>query len=221
MTEQTKNFAKRGSEDYGFKTTLFQSCVVLFILFPFYKIFYKLKVEGKEKIPRDRAILIAANHLSSLDPPLVSAALLKNIAYMAKKELFTVPILGTLVWWLGAFAVNREKLEVSTIKTAKAVLVHKRWSLALFPQGTRVRDGSLGKVNKGFASLGKLSGTDILPVAVIGSDKKARWPFQGNITVKIGDPISHKLEISEIVHIWSTKISEMTGLTYTPEEPTE
>jgi 1-acyl-sn-glycerol-3-phosphate acyltransferase len=212
----SKNFAKREATDYTFFSTFFQRFCIYFFFWPFYTIMYNLKVEGRENIPKDRSILIAANHTSLLDPPGVAAAVStggKTVAYMAKRELFDIPILKTLIWWLGAFSVNREKLAASTIKTAKAALASKYWTMALFPQGGRRRNDKLNKVNKGFITLAKLTKTDILPVGIILKDYKiAKKPFEGNMTIKMGTVISHEKEVDEIMTEWKKQVCEMTGL---------
>ena len=96
--KEKRNFSKRGTEDYNWVTSLFQAFVRTFILYPFFILFYKVKVEGFKNIPQDRPILVAANHLSYLDPPLIAAVMKRNLAYMAKKELFEVPVLSFLIW---------------------------------------------------------------------------------------------------------------------------
>ena len=207
----TKNFAKR--DDYTFFSTFFQKLCVIFLFLPFYKIMYNLKVEGRENVPKDRSILVAANHTSLLDPPAVSAVVGKSVAFMAKQELFDIPVLSRAIWWLGAFAVNREKLTASTIKTAKIVLACKHWTMALFPQGGRRRNDKLNKVNKGFITLAKLTQTDILPVGIILKDYKiAKRPFEGNMIIKMGTTISYKKEVDEIMTEWKAQICAMTGL---------
>lgn len=208
----TKNFAKRDAKDYGFWQTAWHMYIISCWFWTFYKIMYKMKVCGRKNIPKDRSILVAANHMSLLDPPLISAALLKPIGYMAKRELFDIFFVGPMIWSLGAFAVNRDKLEVSTIKTAKVILADKTWTMALFPQGGRRRNGKLNKINKGYITLAKLTKTDILPVGIIGADKTARWPLQGNITVNIGTPISYDKEADEIMEEWKSQICDLAGL---------
>lgn len=174
---------------------------------------YNLKVEGQENVPKDRSILVAANHTSLLDPPAVASVVGKSVAFMAKQELFDIPILSRAIWWLGAFAVNREKLTASTIKTAKIVLANKHWTMALFPQGGRRRNDKLNKVNKGFITLAKLTKTDILPVGIILKDYKiAKKPFEGNLTIKMGTVISYQKEVDEIMAEWKAQICAMTGL---------
>lgn len=211
--KKEKNFTKRTAKDYGWKATFFQlHLVTRFLFLPFYKLMYKLKVNGRDNIPKERAVLVAANHASHLDPPLLTAALFKPIAYMAKSELFEIPVLSRLIWELGAFAVKRGGLAPSTIRTAKAVLSHPRWTMALFPQGGRRRTDKIQTITKGFASLAKTTKTDILPVGIVGNQKIARFPLEGDITVNIGTPISYELPTEEIIVEWARQISELSGL---------
>jgi 1-acyl-sn-glycerol-3-phosphate acyltransferase len=80
----TKNFAKRDPKEYNFLRFIFHRSVVKFIFFPFYKIFYKFEVHGIENLPKNKSFIVAANHLSNLDPPMIAVALRKPIAFMAK-----------------------------------------------------------------------------------------------------------------------------------------
>ena len=82
-----------------------------------FKLVYRLEVHGKENIPKDNNFLIAANHLSTLDPPLICAVMNRGVACMAKIELFKNPFMKWWLDWLGAFAVDREHVSVSTMKT--------------------------------------------------------------------------------------------------------
>ena len=94
--------------------------------------------------------------------------------------------------------MNREKLEVSTIKTAISIKDTK-WTLSLFPQGTRDKTGNIQKVNKGFASIAKATKSDILPVAITKQKTKALWPFSEKITVKIGEIIPYSDNIEDMM----------------------
>ena len=209
----SKKYTKKEAKDYTPFTTVFQIFCIYFLFIPFYKIMYKLKVNGRKNIPKKKPFLVAANHLSLLDPPVITAAILKPIAYMAKKELFEIPVLGPVISALGAFSVNREKLEVSTIKTAKIVLASPAWSMALFPQGGRRRNNKLNKVNKGFITLAKLTKTDILPVGIKLKDQKiAKKPFEGDLTINIGTIIPHTLEMDEIMKEWKKQVCELANL---------
>ena len=110
-----------------------------------FKLVYRLEVYGKENIPNNNEYIIAANHLSTLDPPLVCSIMNRSVAYMAKKELFKNPFMKWWLDWLGAFAVDREHLNVSTIRTVKNIK-KTDWVLGIFPQGTRQEPGVISNI---------------------------------------------------------------------------
>ena len=179
------------------------------------KLIYRLEVQGKENIPKDNAYIVAPNHLSLLDPPMVAAIMNKPVAFMAKQELFINPILRWWLNWLGAFAVDRDNLSVSTIRT---VLTIKKteWVFGIFPQGTRQEPGIISEVTKGFASLAKTTKCGILPVGIIGAHEKKKLPFSGKIVVKIGELIPYSDNIEEMVEKWAKAVEELTGFKYIP-----
>ena len=104
--------------------------------------FYKFEFSGNRKALKNVPCILASNHISYFDPFIVSWAVGRKMAYMAKKELFETKFGRLFLNFLGAFAVNREKLEVSTIKTAIGIK-ETGWVLGLFPQGTRETDGNM------------------------------------------------------------------------------
>ena len=181
-----------------------------------FKLVYRLEVYGKENIPEGNDYIIAPNHLSTLDPPLVCAIMDRGVACMAKKELFDNLFMRWWLNWLGAFAVDRDKLSVSTIKTAKRIK-ETSWVLGLFPQGTRQTDGEIKNVAKGFASLAKSTKCGILPVGIIGTQEAKRVPFSGKIVVKIGKVIPYSDNVDEVVNSWGEAIQGLTGFKYIPE----
>lgn len=181
-----------------------------------FKLVYRLEVEGKENIPADNSFIIAANHLSTLDPPLVCAVMNKGVAYMAKKELFENPFMRWWLDWLGAFAVDREKLGVSTIKTVMTIK-KTGWVLGIFPQGTRQNPGEISNVTKGFASLAKSTKCGILPIGITGTQEAKRIPFSGKIVVKIGKLIPYTDDVNAMVDAWGNSIQELTGFKYNKE----
>ena len=182
-----------------------------------FKLVYRLKVYGKENIPKNSDFIVAANHLSTLDPPLVCAVMDRGVAYMAKKELFENPFMCWWLNWLGAFAVDREKLGVSTIKTVMS-LKKTNWVLGIFPQGTREESGKITHITKGFASLAKSTKCGILPVGITGTQEVKRIPFTGRIVVKIGKLIPYSDDVSGMVQEWGKSIQELTGFDFLPEE---
>lgn len=179
------------------------------------KLVYRMEVHGKENIPKDNNFIVAANHLSTLDPPMICAIMPRGVAYMAKKELFKNPFLRWWLDWLGAFAIDREKLGVSTIKTVKA-LKSTGWVLGIFPQGTRQEPGKISNITKGFASLAKTTKCDILPIGITGTEEVHRWPFTGKIVVNIGKIIPCTNDVNDMVHQWGKSIEELTGFEYLP-----
>lgn len=192
---------------------LFQFIVTHILYMIRFKLVYRLEVEGKENIPDNNEFIVASNHLSTLDPPLVCSVLNRPIAYMAKKELFENPIMRWWLNWLGAFPVDREHLGVSTIKT---VLKIKKtdWALGIFPQGTRQTPGEISNITKGFASLAKTTKCGILPIGIIGTQDAKRIPFSGKIIVKIGKLIPYSDDIDGTVNKWTEAMQELTGFNY-------
>lgn len=186
---------------------LFQYLFIYIVFKPYYKIFFRMKTVGKENIPPNQSVIFASSHSSHHDPPLLSASLRHSIAYMAKKELFEVPFLSQMIKALGAFPVNRQKLEISTLKTAKHILTTKKWNLGIFPQGTRIFDGSLDDVKPGFSHIAKATKAPVIPVFI--DLKKGKYPFYGNVIVKIGKPLPHSDNLDEITWNWKAAIREL------------
>jgi 1-acyl-sn-glycerol-3-phosphate acyltransferase len=213
-----KNYSKREVSEYNGWRELLHYLSIHLILEPYFRIFYKAKITGRENIPRNESFIVAANHMSYLDPVIVSLAVQRPVAYMAKKELFERPILRRVIDCYGAFAVNREKLEISTIKTAKAVISTKKWIMAMFPQGGREKPGKITRVSAGFVHLAKSTKSKILPVAIVGSQEYNPAPFKGNLIVKIGKPIEITDNIEETMSLWCSTIAELSGFEYCQNE---
>ena len=178
-------------------------------------IMYRLEIHGRENLPKNNEYIAAANHLSALDPPLVCSVINKGGAYMAKKELFDNPLLRWWLNWLGAFAVDRDNLSISTIKTAMQIK-KTGWVLGIFPQGTRQNAGEISNVTKGFASLAKKTKCGIVPIGRTGTDKSVKIPFTGKIIVRIGKMIPYSDNVQEMVDKWGYAIQELTGYEYIP-----
>lgn len=177
------------------------------------KLVYRLEVQGLENVPKNNEYIVAPNHLSTLDPPMIASILPRPVAFMAKKELFENPLMRWWLNWLGSFAVDREKLSVSTIKT---VLTIKKtdWVFGIFPQGTRQAPGIISDITKGFASLAKQTKCGILPIGFVGSEEARHRPFSGKIIIKIGELIPYSDNVDEMVEKWITAIQELTGFEY-------
>ena len=142
--------------------------------------FKGMRVIGKENIPPKGPFLVIANHESYLDPVAVGTALPQQIFFMAKKELFDIPIFGFILRKLGAFPVRRNEVDITSLKTALKHLKDGK-VVGVFPEGTRLK--SLGEFHLGAAALAIKAGVPVLPVGLINvrGFKKCR--------VVIGTPI--------------------------------
>lgn len=178
-----------------------------------YKLIYRLEVHGKENIPKNNEYIVCANHLSNLDPTLLCGIMPRRVSFMAKKELFDTPFICWWIDWLGAFAVNREKLGASTIKTAVSIK-KTDWVLGIFPQGTRGEFGVIKNVSKGFASLAKVTKCGILPIGIVGTQENKKIPFTGKIIVRIGELIPYSDDVDEMMREWIASIEKLTGFKY-------
>ena len=172
---------------------------------------YRFRVEGLENFDKKKKYIVASNHLTGLDPFMLSSMLHLTIAFMAKKQLFETFWSSILMDWCGAFAVDRDKVDVSTIKTALS-LKTTNWNLGLFPQGTRCNNGKIENISKGFASIAKKMETDILPVGIVikenyGTKKK-------DFIIKAGKPITYKNSIDNIISDWANSVSKLAELEY-------
>ena len=119
--------------------------------------------------------------------------------------------------WLGAFAVDRDKLSFSTVKTVMSIK-QTGWVLGIFPQGTRQDSGVISDVTKGFATVAKKKKCGKLPIGIVGTDKKAKFPFAGKIVARIGKLIPYRDDIQEMVDEWGYAIQELTGYEYIPNQ---
>lgn len=155
-------------------------------------VLFRLHVEGRENIPQTGAIIVAPNHKSYWDPPVIGVAFnTRIIHYMAKEELFKNPLFGWLIRQFGTFPVKRGAVDRTAIRQAMRELKAGN-PLGIFPEGTRIKREGLGRFHSGMASLALMTGTPVIPVAVIGS--KDLPHKKGPLAVLIGKPIEVKKE---------------------------
>lgn len=151
-----------------------------------------LKVEGQENIPDKGAIIVAPNHKSYWDPPVIGTAVNNRIIhYMAKEELFKNPIFGWVIRQFGTFPVKRGTVDRQAVRQAVRELKSGN-PLGIFPEGTRIKREGLGRFHSGMASLALMTGTPVVPVAVIGTMDLPKK--NGPLAVLIGKPIEVKKE---------------------------
>jgi 1-acyl-sn-glycerol-3-phosphate acyltransferase len=153
----------------------------------FFRTFYRLRPIGLEKLPAVGPVIVCCNHRNNMDPPIVGIELSRRVSFMAKAELFRIPVLGPVIRGLGAFPVNRGGMSKESIKTALSLLKEGK-VIAIFPEGTRQE--KLGAGKKGAAMLAMRSGAWVFPAAIIGS-----YQLFKPLKVVYGEP--YRIEPSE------------------------
>lgn len=157
----------------------------------------RVRVEGAvDEIPRSGPVIIAANHSSNLDVPVLGSSLMPRIGrrfqWLGKRELFDWPVVGWVARNGGVHAIDRGAADVEAFRLAAQIL-DEGHALFVFPEGTRSHDGRLGPARDGVAVLALRTGSPIVPVGVSGSYE--RWPRGqklphpgGRVTVRVGSP---------------------------------
>lgn len=131
----------------------------------FMKMLFRLRVEGVGHVPAEGPVILCSNHLSNLDPMTVACMLDRKVRFVAKAELFRIPLLNTVITALGAIPVKRGSVSRETIRATLEVL-RAGEVICIFPQGTRSEDVGEGK--KGAASFALKTGAAVIPVAISG-----------------------------------------------------
>lgn len=165
-------------------------------------IYNRLQVSGREHIPNG-AVIIAPNHNSHLDPPVVAAAAYRRtIAYLGKDRLFRVPIFNTFIWRLGCIPVHQNGPDHLAVKLSVEML-HRGFALGLFPEGHRSSDGELHPLLKGVALISKLSGAPVVPTAIWGTHRAlppgSFFYLPAKIRIVFGQPVSFEKFANEFV----------------------
>lgn len=147
------------------------------LLSGFFRLLYRVHVTGEENIPESGGVVIAANHTSAADPIILGVVARRQISFIAKAELFRIPIIGPLLRALGAFPVNRNEGDVAALKKSLSVL-SEGGVLCVFPQGTRcpgvpVKD-TVDSVKSGVGLMAMRSGACVVPVAIRTKSHRVR-----------------------------------------------
>ncbi|MCA9730098.1 MAG: 1-acyl-sn-glycerol-3-phosphate acyltransferase [Candidatus Eisenbacteria bacterium] len=147
-----------------------------------------LRVDGLEKLPRDGAAVVASNHRSLLDPPLLGSVLPRESGFVAKRELFSVPGLSTLIRSLNAIPIERGRLSMEKMDELAEFLDGGKL-LLYFPEGTRSRSGELGRAKAGIGVLLTKRAVPVVPAFVQGTESPVRNLFRrGRLRIVFGDP---------------------------------
>ncbi len=151
---------------------------------PFFLIF-RIKYENTENMPKCGSVIIAGNHQTWFDPILIAIKVRYISSYMAKAELFNHPILGLAIRMVHGFPTRRSSNDVSSLSRAEA-FIRKGYNLTIFPEGTRSKDGKIGKAKSGVALIASRCGVPVYPV---GISFKRPLRFRSTITLKFGKPL--------------------------------
>ena len=151
----------------------------------------QLRVEGLEHIPASGAAILAPNHISSADIPLVAYPIKRHVHFMAKDELFHIPLLRTYIRWLGAFPVRRGESDRDALRTAERLLGEGN-VVAIFPEGHRSENRALIEAHAGVAMIAMRASVPIIPVAVWGTEHILKsWNYlwrAPTVHIRYGEP---------------------------------
>ncbi len=157
-----------------------------------FKLYFGWRVYNPERVPSEGPVILASNHASFLDPPLVGAGLKRGINYLARENLFRFPVMG---WVLRNWQVVPVDREGGGARGLKAILdrLLDGGAIILFPEGTRTRDGKLQSARSGIGLTVIKSDAPLVPVRVFGTfeayGRHMRFPRPRRVMVKYGQPM--------------------------------
>lgn len=173
--------------------------VARFVLLNLCRVILGLRVEGAENVPRTGGLLLLSNHLHNADPVLICIATPRPVHFMAKRELMSVPVIGRVIRFAGAFAVDRGRADRVAIRRAMATL-DQGIAVGVFPEGTRSPSQQIERVLAGAGLIALKGGSPVVPLAITGSE---HLPFNGSksgrrglgavrrgVTIRFGEPFT-------------------------------
>ena len=132
-----------------------------------FKLFFRIEVEGKDKVPKEGGFILASNHLSFLDPVVLGLASPRRLYFLARNDLFTNKLFSSFIKKLGAVPLKREKPDITAMRTALKI-IKNNCPLVIFPQGTR---GQLMRSKPGVGFLFKRTHVPIITAKIYGTDR--------------------------------------------------
>lgn len=159
--------------------------ILRFLVAVIFKIAFNVKYEGKENVPQCGSVILAGNHRTWFDPILIAIKVKYISAYMAKSELFDIPVLNLAIKAVHGFPTRRNSADASALGRA-IKYIKNGYNLTIFPEGTRSKDGKIGRAKSGVAYIASKCGVPVYPV---GISYKGHLCFRRKITVRFGKPI--------------------------------
>jgi 1-acyl-sn-glycerol-3-phosphate acyltransferase len=189
------------------------------IVSPVLHTYFRGRIHGAEQVPMQGRLLVVSNHASYFDPPIVSNCVGRPVAFMAKQELFTVPVLKQAIQLYGAYPVKRGAADRSALKAAMNS-VKTGWATGVFLDGSRSSDGRIQDPKQGAAWLAAQTQAQILPVCLWGSDRilsRGGWPRSVPLTIRIAAPMppptsTDRAELDRVTQACATVINQMHDL---------
>ncbi len=172
----------------------------------FLRFICRWQVKGQDNLPSGGPVIVYANHISYLDPIIIGVALRRPVRFMAKEELFRIPVLNWIIGWLDAFPVRRGGFDRAALKAAIKILNNGQ-VLGIFPEGKRSKDGKLNPFLGGAALLALKTGAPLLPVAIKNSNKVLSGQ---RIKISIGKPFKIKSSAGRV----SQQVQDITTAAY-------
>lgn len=154
------------------------------------KVLFRYQVEGEENVPATGGVLLVANHANYLDPPLLGSSVPRHVHFMAKGELFKLPILGWILPRVKAFPVARGGSDRGAVRHALHIL-ESGGVVGIFPEGTRTQTGEMLPWQRGAGLIATRANVPVVPVALIGTFKpmSGRRLIPRRFVVRIGPPL--------------------------------
>jgi len=157
------------------------------VLRPSTRLAFDVKVSGEENVPMSGPLVVAANHRSFLDPPLLGTWFPRTIHFMAKEELFKIPVLGYLIGQVHAFPVSRDSADIGSFRRALRIL-KEGGAVGIFPEGTRNVTGE-AKAKGGAVLLAATAHCPLVPVALVRTTLATKRLRASHVEVRIGKPM--------------------------------
>jgi 1-acyl-sn-glycerol-3-phosphate acyltransferase len=163
------------------------------IVSPILHVYFRLNIQGVENVPTSGGAIAVSNHASYFDPPIISNCVGRPVAFMAKEELFKIPVFNQGIRLYGAYPVKRSTGDRAALRAA-ATAIESGWIAAVFLQGTRDPHAKITDPKLGAAWIAAQAQVPLLPISLWGTEKiltkGSAFPKPVPITVRIGEMIS-------------------------------